>query len=491
MPPPSATLPAEALHEQLTLLVKTEHRLHRSQNALDRQLLRVELLSQFTLRWDSQAEPAAILLDAASLLLRVFAVNQVRVVVPDGAGLPRTAGDGRVKLVTMPREHLDAGLAHLAGPVAGPLEAQPASLRALLDPLTSAGAAAGTPSGLVVLPLRVTQDDPPMCFLGTTDERHKTSHAREMPTDAALPFLRLLGGHVEHMLRNSRLLAEVAAARQRLLAIQEDLEDRVALRTAELTREIAERKRTEVELQRAKIAAEQASVAKSAFLANMSHELRTPLNAIIGYSEMLQEDAESFGQTACLGDIGKILGAGRHLLALINDVLDLSKIEAGYMQLDVEDFELADVVHSAVTHSRPLLASRDNVLAVDGLDRGCPMHTDRLKVEQVLLNLIGNAAKFTERGHIRVSVDRTPDDWVEVRVADTGIGLSDEQVGRLFKEFSQADASTTRRFGGTGLGLAISQRLCHLMGGHITASGQIGVGATFTVRLPAVAGGPS
>ncbi|MGE0812409.1 MAG: sensor histidine kinase [Vicinamibacterales bacterium] len=488
MPVPSATLPAEALQEQLKLLVKTEHRLHRSQNALDRQLLRVELLSQFTLRWDSQAQPAAILLDAASLLLRVFAVDQMRVVVSADAGLPSTAGEARAKLVTMPRERLATALAHLTGPLAGPLVAQPASLQGLLAALELRGAAGAAPSDVVVLPLRMTQDESPMCLVGTSGEALKRSHARELPSEAALPFLRLLGGHVEHMLRNSRLLAEVAAARQRLLTIQGELEDRVELRTAELTREIAERKRAEVELQRAKIAAEQASVAKSAFLANMSHELRTPLNAIIGYSEMLQEDAEGFGQTACLSDIGKILGAGRHLLALINDVLDLSKIEAGYMQLDVEDFDLADVVHSAVTNARPLLAARGNALAVEGLDDGCPMRTDRLKVEQVLLNLIGNAAKFTEHGHIRVSVDRPPDDWVEIRVADTGIGLSDEQLGRLFKEFSQADASTTRRFGGTGLGLAISQRLCHLMGGHITAAGQIGVGATFTVRLPAVAG---
>ena len=299
-----------------------------------------------------------------------------------------------------------------------------------------------------------------------------------------------MGSHIEHTLRNSQLLAELASAQRRLLAAQSELEERVASRTEALTREIAERTRTEVELTRAMAAAEQASVAKSAFLANMSHELRTPLNAIIGYSEMLKEDAETAGETGCVGDIGKILSAGRHLLTLINDVLDLSKIEAGHMQLDPEVFDLAELITSVVATSQPLAAARGNTLHVHGLAAAGTMWSDRTKVHQVLLNLVGNATKFTERGEVRVDVARPVPDWVEIRVADTGIGMSEEQIGRLFREFTQADASMTRRYGGTGLGLAISQRLCRLMGGVITAQATLGAGSTFTVRLPAECDSP-
>jgi adenylate cyclase len=208
---------------------------------------------------------------------------------------------------------------------------------------------------------------------------------------------------------------------------------------------------------------------------------------MMAFSEMLTEDGAAAPGPEWVADIGKILAAGRHLLALINDVLDLSKIEAGYMGLDIEEFDLADLVQAVVTTSQPLLAARANDLVVDGLERAGTLHTDRRKLQQVLLNLVGNAAKFTERGRVGISVRRGGSEEVEVCVADTGIGLSDDQIGRLFKEFTQADASMTRRYGGTGLGLAISQRLCHLMGGTITAEGRLGVGSTFTVRLPAVA----
>jgi signal transduction histidine kinase len=257
----------------------------------------------------------------------------------------------------------------------------------------------------------------------------------------------------------------------------------VAQRTEALTREVAEHRRTEAELMRAMAEAEQASVAKSAFLANMSHELRTPLNAIIGYSELLLEDAEGAGQVACAADVGRIIGAGKHLLALINDVLDLSKIEAGHMQLDVETFDLATLLQGVVGTTAPLAAARGNRLVVEGAATAGVIHSDRTKVQQVLLNLLGNAAKFTERGEIRLTVTRRAD-RVSFAVADTGIGMTGEQMGRLFKEFSQADVSTTRRYGGTGLGLAISQRLCRLMGGAIDATSAPGQGSTFTVCLP-------
>jgi signal transduction histidine kinase len=467
-----ATLPLPAehhdLHEQIKLLIRTEHQLHRSQSALDRQLMRVELLSQFTLRWDSQAPVAAILQDAAGLFRRLFAVDQVAMAVGPGIEVPASPG-GRAHLVTRPAAALDAALGGVASPIVAALGTLSPALRELAEDLGLADAAAPAERQMVVVPFRLSLDGPPMCLAASTSDTRKTSHIREAPTAAAGPFLRLMGSHIEHTLRNSQLLAELASAQRRLLAAQSELEERVASRTEALTREIAERTRTEVELTRAMAAAEQASVAKSAFLANMSHELRTPLNAIIGYSEMLKEDAETAGETGCVGDIGKILSAGRHLLALINDVLDLSKIEAGHMQLDPEVFDLADLISGVVATSQPLAAARGNSLFV----------------HQVLLNLVGNATKFTERGEVRVEVARPVPGWIEIRVADTGIGMSEEQIGRLFREFTQADASMTRRYGGTGLGLAISQRLCRLMGGVITAQATLGAGSTFTVRLPA------
>ena len=197
-------------------------------------------------------------------------------------------------------------------------------------------------------------------------------------------------------------------------------------------------------------------------------------------------DPEALAELAqSVGDIGRILSAGRHLLALINDVLDLSKIEAGHMQLDPEVFDLADLISGVVSNSQPLAAARGNTIHVGGLAAAGSMRSDRTKVHQVLLNLVGNATKFTEQGEVRIEVARPVPGWVEIRVADTGIGMSEEQIGRLFREFTQADASMTRRYGGTGLGLAISQRLCRLMGGVITAEAALERGSTFTVRLPA------
>ncbi|MBP7779784.1 MAG: response regulator [Acidobacteria bacterium] len=242
----------------------------------------------------------------------------------------------------------------------------------------------------------------------------------------------------------------------------------------------------------ARSAAEQASVAKSEFLANMSHELRTPLNAILGYSEMLCEDARAEGAAATAADLEKIARAGRHLLALITDVLDLSKIEAGRMDLHVGAVDAAGVVRQVIDTSETLAAAGGNRLSVEGLETLGTLQTDALKLQQVLLNLVGNACKFTSNGRIRVAGRRepaAPSDWVVFDVSDTGLGMTPEEMSRLFGQFMQADSSTTRRFGGTGLGLAISQQLCHLMGGAITVRSQAGQGSTFTVRVPALAPG--
>ncbi len=260
------------------------------------------------------------------------------------------------------------------------------------------------------------------------------------------------------------------------------------------------------ELAEAKEAADSASTAKSQFLANMSHELRTPLNAIIGYSEMLQETAEDLGTKELAPDLGKINAAGRHLLGLINDILDLSKIEAGKMTLYLEEFDVTKMIQDVATTVQPLVTKNGNKLELE-----CPrdlggMRADLTKVRQVLFNLLSNAAKFTERGLIRLAVRRESSrahesavvagaqgsaeprptmDWISFRVTDAGIGMTPEQITRLFEAFAQADAATTRKYGGTGLGLTISRKFSRMMGGDLTVSSEPGRGSEFTVTLPA------
>ncbi|MCQ6557111.1 hybrid sensor histidine kinase/response regulator [Paenibacillus mendelii] len=265
---------------------------------------------------------------------------------------------------------------------------------------------------------------------------------------------------------------------RQFISIRTDITDRVKAEAA-----LAER--TE-QLARARDEAIRASLIKSQFLANMSHELRTPLNAIIGYSEMLQEEAEDMGESVFVEDLAKISKAGNHLLALINDILDISKIEAGKMDLHPESCSLPDLIHDVMMTIRPLVESKGNHIQTTCKEEA-DITVDVTKLRQVLINLLSNANKFTDTGSILFEVykeDRFNLSGYAFRVQDTGIGMTPDQLKKLFQPFTQADASTTRKYGGTGLGLAISQRFIHLMGGDIRVESEFGVGTTFTCWLP-------
>jgi PAS domain S-box-containing protein len=264
-------------------------------------------------------------------------------------------------------------------------------------------------------------------------------------------------------------------------------------RNAELVmaHDVTDRLQAESELYHAKEAAEAASLAKSQFLANMSHELRTPLNAIIGYSEILQEDALELGEENFVLDLEKIHHAGKHLLSLINDILDLSKIEAGRTELDLETFDVAEAIQEVTTTVEPLFLRNSNRLNVECPDSIGELHSDRIKLIQILFNLLSNAAKFTEKGMVTLSFEKIKNDdnscdreWLIFKCADTGIGMTAEQMQKLFQPFMQADASTTRKYGGTGLGLAIAQKYSQMLGGEITVDSEFGKGSVFTVLLP-------
>lgn len=266
---------------------------------------------------------------------------------------------------------------------------------------------------------------------------------------------------------------ELFEANRSLHVLNENLEELVEQRTAELST--------------ARDAALEAAAAKSLFLANVSHELRTPLNAIIGYSEILLEESDELDRETVVSDLRKIVASGRHLLNLVNDVLDLSKIEAGKMDVYSETFDIAAMIEEVVATIKPLTDENDNELVVEQEDGLGLMTSDLTKVRQVLFNLLSNAAKFTKAGTITLTAKRMPrdgQDWLVITVSDTGVGMTPDQLAKLFEYFSQADSSTARRFGGTGLGLALTQRFCRLLRGDICVESEPDAGSTFIVELP-------
>jgi signal transduction histidine kinase/CheY-like chemotaxis protein len=282
-------------------------------------------------------------------------------------------------------------------------------------------------------------------------------------------------------IENANLYTNLKNTISELECLKNGLEQEVETRTKEM-------RQLNTDLTKANKQVLEATRAKSAFLANMSHELRTPMNAIIGYTEMLIDQTEDMEQEDFSPDLKKIQAAGKHLLALINDILDISKIEAGKMDIYLETFDISTMIKDIVNTIQPVVEKNSNTLNVNCADDIGIMYADLTKVRQGLFNLLSNASKFCKQGAISLDVVRETEDgidWVSFDVVDTGIGMTPEQIKKLFKSFSQADDSTTRNYGGTGLGLAITRQFCHLMGGDVTVKSEAGVGTTFTIRLPA------
>ncbi|MBS0653258.1 MAG: hypothetical protein JSR39_06990 [Verrucomicrobia bacterium] len=330
-----------------------------------------------------------------------------------------------------------------------------------------------------------------MLILGYYVQR-TSSKAIRLLTDGMKKLVKAEGG-LEYRLTKTKYadLNEVIDAFNAMAGdlhyTHEHLRELVELKTHDLSLANEYLAKLIVELKEAKGVAEEASRIKSEFVANMSHELRTPLNAIIGYSEMLMEDAVDAGQKTTIDDLSKVIGAAKHLLSLINDVLDLSKIESGKLDLFLEDVNIPDLAKDIEMIIGQLIIKNNNTLTVS-VDPGLSMiYTDLVRVRQCLLNLLSNASKFTKNGKITLEIKpvlRNTEKWIQFTVSDTGIGIPPEKLNLLFQAFSQTDASTTRQYGGTGLGLYLTKMFCTMLGGEISVNSEFGKGSVFTILLP-------
>jgi signal transduction histidine kinase len=338
----------------------------------------------------------------------------------------------------------------------------------------------------VGLPGRVLASGEPAWILDVTKDPNfpRAKLATEIGVRSGIAFPVLVGPNVAAVLEF--FSAEAVEAYQPLLEVMAQIGTQLG--------RVIERTQAEALLMAAKAQAEAATEAKSSFLANMSHELRTPLNVILGVAELMQEDAEEQDLEDFLEPLDHVSREGKHLLHLINEILDLSKIEAGKLEIRPEDFDIVALIQGTEVAAQPLADKNGNRLVVHCPEDIGVMHADPLRVRQIVLNLLSNACKFTEQGKVTLEAARERadgTDWLKITVADTGIGMTPEQTEKLFQEFTQADASTTRKYGGTGLGLAISRRLCRMMGGDIGLTSAPGEGTTFTVRLPLVSEPPA
>ncbi|MGI8905189.1 MAG: PAS domain-containing sensor histidine kinase [Candidatus Sumerlaeaceae bacterium] len=339
-------------------------------------------------------------------------------------------------------------------------------------------------------------------LLGYSREEYIGRHIAEFHADAPVidDILHRLTGDEILCEYPARLVCKDGSIRDVLIDSSVYRVDGAFIHTRCFTRDITEQRRAEKkleatlqELMEARDVAEQANLAKSQFLANVSHELRTPLNAIIGYAELLQEDSQDRGELKATEDLQKILYAGKHLMTVIGDILDLSRIEAGKLELNLEVLNAAEVAKEAAMLAAPLAEQNGNGINV-ATSGDCPyVLADYTRLRQVLFNLLSNAAKFTTDGQIRIEcrlADTDDEELAEICVTDNGTGMNEEQLSQLFEPFVQLDASPARRHGGTGLGLAISRRLMDLMSGSITVTSTPGEGTTFCVRLPVACPAP-
>ncbi|MEM8610815.1 MAG: ATP-binding protein [Cyanobacteria bacterium P01_H01_bin.105] len=321
-------------------------------------------------------------------------------------------------------------------------------------------------SGIYLLSRRITQPIAAITDAAIQLESGQLDQTIPIVSEDEIGFLAQTFNHMAQQLQES-----IAA----LETNNQELESRVKERTAELVE--------------AKEAAESATRTKSTFLANMSHELRTPLNSIIGYSEILQEEAEISGDESTVPDLRKIQGSSKHLLNLINSILDLSKIEAGRMELELEPINIADLAQDVVDTMHPVAESKFNTVVLENLTTVNLIESDLAKLRQCLLNLLSNANKFTEEGQLTLTIKTISyqtESYLEFVVADTGIGMKKDQLDKIFEAFTQADTSSTRRYGGTGLGLTITREFIRMLGGSISAQSEVGKGSKFTILLPQV-----